>query len=120
MNIRSKAVASKKSYRRNKTRTRNPRVWNPMRPPCPSCPPRPLRYKDAELALQRAGRVGDAAALGPQNEELLTVSLEAAKGVVETLVASFAAESDPSLYVHAYDRLVAWVDGAIDMYRVRR
>jgi hypothetical protein len=49
----------------------------------------------------------------------LTHRLNLHKGVVEQLVSTFALEADPSSYVTAFDRLVRWVEGSLDIHRVR-
>lgn len=71
------------------------------------------RYKEAQRALEKE--------VGPQEKDEMSLAhrLETTKGVVQQLVENFAAEGDPQLYVDAYDRLVSWVDNALDIYRVR-
>lgn len=41
-------------------------------------------------------------------------------GVVEGLLFATAADGDPEELVAAFDRLAAWVDNSLDIYKVRR
>ena len=40
-------------------------------------------------------------------------------GLVENLLFYLVADSEPEQYIVAFDALAAWVDNALDMYRVR-
>ena len=53
-------------------------------------------------------------------EMALAQLLDSEDGVVENLLFSTAAEGDPAAYAAAYDRLAAWVDSSLDLYRVSR
>eukprot|EP00887_Chlorella_sp_A99_P008015 scaffold12.g8015.t1 len=43
--------------------------------------------------------------------------LDVDSGVVDNLVFGAAAEGDPAAYVQSFERLAAWVDGSLDLYK---
>lgn len=55
---------------------------------------------------------------GGAEEMALQQLLDAEDGVVENLLFSTEAEGEPAAYVAGYDRLAAWVDASLDLYRV--
>ncbi len=63
-----------------------------------------------QLELKEAG-AGDMA---------LQHLLDSEDGVIENLLFSTAAEGEPTAYLQAFDRLAAWVDNSLDLYRVGR
>lgn len=81
-------------------------AWPAPRPPC--------SFTEAERVLQL--EIKEAGAQDMALQQLL----DSEDGVIENLLFSTVADGDLAAYVHAYDRLAAWVDSSLDLYRVRR
>ena len=73
------------------------------------------RYTEAERAfLKHTPETASS-----EDDMALAHRLHLHKGVVENLVLAFDADSDPKAYAESFDRLAAWVDNSLDVYRVR-
>ena len=76
----------------------------------------PLRFKDIAAAFR--SRSGLDKELDGQATTSLNHQLDTDHSLQDSLL-FYAAEHDPQKYVDSFDKLVAFVDASLDLYRVR-